>query len=45
VQKHFVDCLLSGEVAESEGALYLNTVWAVDACYRSAQTGTVVNLG
>ena len=45
VQKHFVNCLLSGEVAESEGALYLKTVQAVDACYRSAQTGMVVNLG
>jgi hypothetical protein len=35
---------LSGEVSESEGAVYLKTVMAVDACYRSAQTGMPVNI-
>jgi predicted dehydrogenase len=45
LQEHFARCLLSGEPAESEAARYLRTVQAVEACYRSAQTGTVVNLG
>ena len=44
LQEHFAGCLLSGEVSESEGAEYLKTVMAVDACYRSAQTGMPVNL-
>jgi D-apiose dehydrogenase len=39
LQRHFARCLLSGEGFESEGAEYLKTVGAVDACYRSAQTG------
>jgi predicted dehydrogenase len=45
VQEHFAHCLRSGEPAESEAAAYLRTVQAVDACYRSAATGKVVNLG
>jgi predicted dehydrogenase len=44
LQEHFVACLLSGETAESEGADYLKTVRAVDACYRSAETGLPVKL-
>jgi predicted dehydrogenase len=44
LQEHFTGCLLSGEVSESEGAVYLKTVMAVDACYRSAQTGMPVNI-
>jgi predicted dehydrogenase len=43
LQQHFAGCLLSGEEAESEGAEYLKTVRAVDACYRSAETGMTVN--
>jgi predicted dehydrogenase len=38
-QEHFVACLRSGQPAESEGRLYLRTVAAVEACYRSAETG------
>ena len=44
VQQHFVACLLSGESAESEGANYLKTVTAVEACYRSAETGLPVSI-
>jgi predicted dehydrogenase len=45
LQEHFAQCLLSGDQAESEAGQYLKTVQAVDACYRSAQTGMAVNLG
>jgi len=44
LQQHFAGCLLSGEASESEGAEYLKTVMAVDACYRSAETGMPVNI-
>ena len=44
LQEHLADCLRSGEPAESEGMTYLKTVQAVDACYRSAQSGAVVSL-
>ena len=30
-----------GKPAESEGAAYLETVKAVEACYRSARTGVL----
>lgn len=39
-QRHFIDCLKSGRLAESEGGSYLRTVEAVEACYRSAENGT-----
>jgi predicted dehydrogenase len=39
MQDHFVACLRTGEPAESEGREYLKTVAAVEACYRSAETG------
>ena len=39
LQQHFAACLRSGEAAESEGADYLKTVRAVEACYRSAESG------
>ena len=35
---------MSGQASESEGADYLKTVMAVDACYRSAQTGMPVKI-
>lgn len=38
-QHHAVSCLLSGEGAESEGGDYLKTVAAVEACYRSSESG------
>jgi len=44
VQQHFAACLVSGEAAESEGAGYLKTVRAVEACYRSAETGLPVRI-
>jgi predicted dehydrogenase len=44
LQQHFAGCLLSGEASESEGSDYLKTVMAVDACYRSAETGMPVNI-
>ena len=44
LQQHFAECLLSGAASESEGVDYLKTVRAVDACYRSAETGMPVKL-
>jgi D-apiose dehydrogenase len=44
LQEHFAGCLLSGQASESEGVEYLKTVRAVDACYRSAQTGMPVKI-
>ena len=44
LQQHMAGCLLSGEASESEGAEYLKTVMAVDACYRSAETAMPVNI-
>jgi predicted dehydrogenase len=45
VQRHMAECLRSGAASESEGAAYLKTVAAVEACYASAETGSVVRLG
>lgn len=42
VQRHFVDCLLSGEAFESDGEDYLRTLSVVDAVYESADTGRAV---
>ena len=44
LQQHFAACLRSGEAAESEGADYLKIVRAVEACYRSAETGLPVRI-
>jgi predicted dehydrogenase len=44
LQRHFVDCLLSGEKFESTGEDYLRTARAVEACYESAATGQPVCL-
>ncbi len=43
-QEHYLICLKTGLRCESEGEEYLNTVAAVEACYRSAETGQVVSL-
>lgn len=43
-QVHFIDCLRSGAPFESSGEDYLKTMALVDACYRSAETGTSVAL-
>lgn len=42
-QEHLVDCLRDGRPCESEGRDYLATVRAVEACYRSAQSGMPVD--
>ena len=44
IQRHFVHCLRTGEISECEGRVYLKTVAAVFACYRSADTGQPVAL-
>jgi predicted dehydrogenase len=44
LQRHFVDCMLSGEEFESSGTDYLNNVRIVDAAYESARTGRTVRL-
>jgi predicted dehydrogenase len=42
LQRHFVDCMLSGAEFESSGTDYLKTVRVVEAAYESATTGQVV---
>jgi D-apiose dehydrogenase len=42
LQRHAIDCLRRGHPAESEGRTYLKTIEAVEACYRSADTGRPV---
>ena len=44
LQRHFVDCMLSGREFESNGGDYLATIRVVEAAYESAQTGQVVRL-
>lgn len=44
LQRHFVDCLRSGQPFESEGRDYLETIRVVEAAYESAATGRVVRL-
>jgi len=44
-QRHFVESLLSGAPAESEGREYLKTFAAVEAAYRSAADARVVSVG
>jgi predicted dehydrogenase len=44
IQRHFVDCMLSGDEFESTGEDYLNTLRVVDAVYDSAARGEVVRL-
>jgi D-apiose dehydrogenase len=43
-QEHYVSCLQTGQRCESEGADYLKTVAAVEACYQSAANGQVVRM-
>jgi predicted dehydrogenase len=42
-QEHYLSCLLTGQLSETEGAEYLKTVAAVFACYASAETGQAVS--
>jgi predicted dehydrogenase len=44
-QRHFVDCLLSGEPFETNGDEYLKTWEVQEACYKSARLGQVVRIG
>jgi predicted dehydrogenase len=44
LQRHFVDCMLSGGEFESSGNDYLKTVRVVEAAYESAMTGQVVRI-
>ncbi len=44
LQRHFVDCLVSGQEFETSGVDYLKNVRIVDAAYESARTGNVVRL-
>jgi D-apiose dehydrogenase len=45
LQRHFVDCMLSGQEFETNGVDYLNNVRIVEAAYESARTGEVVRVG
>jgi D-apiose dehydrogenase len=45
LQRHFVDCMLSGREFESDGLEYLKTIEVVDAVYASAAQGQVIRLG
>ena len=44
LQKHFVDCMLSGREFETNGGDYLKNVRIVEAAYESARTGNVVRI-
>jgi len=44
LQRHFVDCILSGAGFESSGDDYLKTVRIVEAAYESAKTSSVVTV-
>jgi D-apiose dehydrogenase len=44
LQRHFVECLQSGQAFESNGRDYLRTVEVVEAAYASAAAGTAVGL-
>ncbi|BCS32064.1 NADH-dependent dehydrogenase [Luteitalea sp. TBR-22] len=45
LQRHFVECMLSGAEFESSGVDYLKTIEAVEGAYASAASGQVVRLG
>lgn len=44
-QRHFVDCLVSGEPFETNGDEYLKTWEVQEACYQSGKLNQVVKLG
>lgn len=44
LQRHFVECMLSGEAFESSGEDYLKTVKLVEACYASAADNRVIEI-
>lgn len=45
LQRHFVDCMLSGREFESNGEDYLKTLRVVEAVYESAAKGQPVRIG
>ena len=45
VQRHFVDCMLSGREFESNGLDYLKTIEVVEAVYAAAARGQVMRPG
>ena len=45
LQRHFVDCMLSGDEFESTGIDYLKTIDVVEAAYESARLNQVVCCG
>lgn len=45
LQRHFVDCMLSGREFESNGDDYLQTIEVVEAAYESARLNQVIRLG
>ena len=45
LQRHFVDCMISGRPFESSGEDYLKTIRAVEAAYESAGTSRIITLG
>ena len=44
LQRHFVDCLISGATFESHGEDYLKTLAVVDAVYESASVGQTIRI-
>jgi len=44
LQRHFVDCMSSGEAFESTGQDYLHNVRIVEAAYESSRAGTTVRV-
>jgi predicted dehydrogenase len=44
LQRHFVDCMLSGREFESNGLDYLKTIEVVDAAYASSERRQVMRL-
>jgi predicted dehydrogenase len=44
-QQHFIDCLATGAPFETSARSYLQTFYAVEAAYRSAETGKAMTLG
>ncbi len=45
LQRHFVDCMVSGKQFENNGQDYLRTILAVEKTYESADLGQVVEIG
>lgn len=44
LQRHFIDCLISGEAFESAPEDYLYNMLVVEAAYESARSGTIIGL-